>query len=96
MGHMNAMGFREAVEEGSIGLDAALEWHLTGNCYPPLPVGLVPFAKAALTHCNNEEWDAELTRPDGALLADQSGTPITARRMVEELRLEAFLGLEEE
>jgi hypothetical protein len=42
----------DAVEDGDVGLAAALEWHLTGNMYPPLPTFYVEPLIEAIENVN--------------------------------------------
>lgn len=86
MGNMGAIGMAGAVEEGQISLDAALEWHLRSNHFPPVSLDWLPVCKKAIDLANADEWDIELTSGLGA-----PGT-LTVANIVEGLHLEAFLG----
>ncbi len=89
MGHMRAMGFAEAVAEGKLPLDAALEYHLTVNHYPPIPLDLLPVTRRAVELAGAGEWDAEQELPSRC-----GGREVTVARIVEGLHLDAFVGVE--
>ncbi len=87
MGKVNALGFAEAVTEGSVSLDNALLWHLQSNHYPPVHPIFLETAKKAIKHARAEEWTTVLTLPNKRRLTVQS--------VVEQLHLDAFIWVEE-
>lgn len=48
-----------------IDLDVALTWHLRSNHYPPVPLFMVPVAKAAVEAGRDEDWDRLVELPKG-------------------------------
>ncbi len=88
MGRMGAEGFASAVEDGSIGLESALRWHLGSNHYPPV-LFMLDVALEAIEVANNDEWDFELAMPDGVSYKGRDF--ITASEAIRELHLEEFL-----
>ncbi len=93
MGHTQAQGMVEAINEGLIDLRVALEWHLTANHYPPIR-GMTDIAVAVVNAANVGEWDlTQFTLPDGreATLTDPYGRMATAGDLVEAWHLGDFL-----
>lgn len=88
---------REEVE--NLQRRAALEWHLTGNFYPPLPVVLVDVALEALAIANtydaqygvhsNEIMSQELQLPDGMLVNGKETMAVAD--VIDWLRLESMV-----
>lgn len=60
MGTQFALDLKELVQ-----LDVALEVHLTGNHYPPLPLSLIPVCKRIIKNINNGESDKMVKLPEG-------------------------------
>ena len=60
MGYTQAIGFAEAVNDGSVSLDSALSYHLFSNHYPPLPAGTLKIAKRAIAKWNSGKRDAKV------------------------------------
>jgi len=87
MGYMRSAGMRECIDDGLISLECALADHFMANFYPPITIEVIPFAVKAIDYCNAEEWDEEITFPNGRI--------ITAGEMVNDLHLEPFLGIDE-
>lgn len=82
MGHTQATGMVEAVQEGLLPLTAALEWHLTANHYPSLPRRFVPVCLQAIELVQSGEGETLVTVPTGRRVA--------AGVLVEALHLEPF------
>ena len=61
MGNMMA----QDLATSGIDLDTALAVHLRSNHYPPVDLAFIPVAKEAILLAGDEEWDAELTYPNG-------------------------------
>jgi hypothetical protein len=73
-------------------LEVVLEWHLTGNHYPPLPVALIPVCIQAIKNANEGNWDDWIIFPPGhGFVAGE-----TTARIVEACHLESFLNQDEE
>ncbi len=84
MGYLAALDFKQYLD-----LDSVLEWHLQGNCYPPLPLSLIPTCKRAIELANYEEWD-ELV-PLVGIQHRTYGNSVPVRVVIASLHLEAFL-----
>jgi len=82
MGHTQALGMAEAVQDGTIDLDMALQYHLQHNHYPPLPFEAIGTAKLAIEKCAAGEPEATVGVPAGL---------VPARRVVEVWHLEPFV-----
>lgn len=90
MGMMQAVAMKEAVEEGCLPLSAAIEWHLSSNCYPPIPLRMVPVALAAIAAMIEEEPERMIALPEG--ITHRSGSQsVSANIVIRSLRLEGFL-----
>lgn len=84
MGYLAALDFKQYLD-----LDSVLEWHLQGNCYPPLPLSLIPTCKRAIELANYEEWD-ELV-PLVGIQHRTYGNSVPVHEVVRVFHLEAFL-----
>lgn len=82
MGNLQALSLAELVSEGT-SLDSALAIHLRSNHYPPVHLAFVSVAKEAIALAEEDDWDAELTYPNGLVR--------TVAYTVEELHLGAFI-----
>ena len=89
MGSLHAMEFSNMVEEGNISLEQTLEWHLTGNHYPPVPVSMVPVCLEAIRLCRLEKFDEMVELPKGISWKDQNSAPVYA--IIEAHHLEHFI-----
>lgn len=89
MGNLQAQEFASMVEDEGLDLTTALEWHLTANHFPPLPLELVPVAVKVIDLANQEDWDAEVELPEGVTYKDRGTAPVYA--CVEAWHLDAFL-----
>ena len=67
----------------------ALEWHLTANHYPSLPIELVDTAEEAIENALDDDWDRLVPLPDGISWRDQDAAPTSA--CIDEWHLEPFL-----
>ena len=79
MGNLTAIGLAES----GVPLETALAIHLKSNHYPPIHEAFIPVAKEAIALAEDEEWDAELTYPNGLVR--------TVAHTVEGLHLDAFI-----
>lgn len=83
MGFSTALGFAQAVEEGTVTLDSAVAAHLTSNCFPPVHPDFHPFAVQAIELAREDDWGETLNLPNGRI--------VTVRSTIAQLHLEAFL-----
>ena len=59
MGNAIAEGLVEFMAEGMLDLDAALEYHLTANLFPPQNARWVPACKVAIEMASRDDEDPE-------------------------------------
>lgn len=85
MGHLSAVGMAES----GLPLEAAIEWHLRSNHYPPVPVALVPTCVEAIGFASDEDWDAVVSLPDGVKF--RGGDTASVWQVVEAFHLDAFI-----
>lgn len=110
MGSTTAMGYKDMVDEGLISLYHAMEIHLTGNHYPPIPRSMIEPCLQAVEAGNDGDWDRIIDLPEGVSYRagkdvpyiegkelDEQGnlTYATASALIEAHRLEWFLDYEE-
>lgn len=88
MGYLGALGMASAAP-----LDVALGWHLSSNCYPPVPRIMHPLAERAVLAARRGEWDRKLRLPKGVTFRDGRKS-VAVSQIVESLRLEAFVDVE--
>ena len=97
MGAAALAGVAELVDQ-----DVALQWHLTGNCFPPLdhPHHFEAAKKAIeLCQCGDNDDAVEFIDPETnklICLTVHDGGAITAGELVEVWHLESFLESDEE
>lgn len=75
--------------------DAALEWHLRGNMYPPQPVELIPAIREAI-EAMREGKPERLIALNRDYVAEHGGTIAwePASLLIDNLRLEEFFEIE--
>ena len=74
-------------------LETALRWHLQHNHYPPVPLSMLPACVEAIDLAVADEWDAEVSLPDGTEYRGRSVAPVWA--VVEAHHLQPFVEQEE-
>jgi hypothetical protein len=76
----NQMGrmYAEGIAETEITLEQQIEWHLVGNHFPPVPKSMVKPCIEAIDACNEEDWDREITMPEGVLYRGLTNAPASA------------------
>jgi len=82
-------------------MEAVLDWHLTGNLYPPassIP-NYLEFAKTAIKLVSAGTPDETVTvlvdNNEGVLMNRKTNSPVTAGEIVESWRLHDFCGSEQ-
>lgn len=95
MGRMGAEAIAGIVEEGGLGIETAIGWHLQSNHYPPVPTCWNPVALEAIKACNEDDPDREIGLPEGVEYRD-GRTAVEAWRIVESFRLDSFIYYGEE
>lgn len=87
------MGYSRAQELASgefvQSLEQQIMLHFQTNCYPPVPLIMIPVAIKAIELANSEEFDTEIELPDGVLWRNQS--TCTAGQAIDSLYLHAWL-----
>jgi hypothetical protein len=78
MGYASVLDFR--IQAGD---DAALEYHLQHNHFPPVHPVFIPVAKEAIEKARFEEWDDQLVLPNERVLS--------VADIIRQLHLDAFL-----
>lgn len=86
MGSAQAAGYVELIGDGILDLEGALRCHLRSNCYPPVPLDMLPVCLVAIDACNEEDYDREVKLPEGRWRKS-----VPADEVVRALHLEAFL-----
>jgi len=66
-----------------------MEWHLQSNHYPPIPVEMADACFEAIGLYDMEDYEAEVTLPEGVTFRGQDTVP--AWRLIEDMHLEPFL-----
>lgn len=89
MGSLQAAEFANAIQDGQIALDAALEWHLRANHYPPVPHCMISVCREAIEQARLGHYDTMLDLPDG--VSYQGLTATTVEAVVTGLHLDAFI-----
>lgn len=64
MGATQAMGFAEAVEDGTVDLRQAIGWHFSVNHFPPVPSSMIDPAIEAIEAVRDEEPDRMIDLPE--------------------------------
>lgn len=85
MGMMTAMGIADL----DLSLEDQIGMHFRSNCYPPIPLAMVPVAVAALDAYWEEDYQAQIPLPEGVTFRDGSQT-VSAMQAIESLRLHAW------
>lgn len=88
MGNMRAQEAATIMTEMA-GLESAMSYHLTVNHYPPVPSEMVPVCITAVELAADDDWDAEVTLPEGITYRDRTTAPASA--IVESHHLDAFV-----
>jgi len=91
MGYATAIG----IADSGLDLDVQLQWHFTSNCYPPIPLGMIEPAKAAIALAQSGEADEMVAMPEG-VEHRKYGTQVPAWVLIQSLHLEAFADASEE
>lgn len=85
------MGYSTAYDlAGQTDLKRAVSIHFSSNCYPPVPQLWVEQAIVAIYDVASDDGDNLVDLPEGVTTPD-GGTQATAYRIVESLRLNAFV-----
>ena len=84
MGYMNALIMAKRTD-----MMAGLEWHLTGNHYPPVPLSMLEPAKKAIELCREDDFDGLVETP---YPHRKYGYKVPAGAIVKSLHLEPWIG----
>jgi hypothetical protein len=89
MGHSTAIDLANS----GISLEQSLEYHLRGNHFPPVPTSMVRPCIEAIDAYNNEDYDAEITLPEGITCGGRKTA--SASKIISAHHLDAWLDTEE-
>lgn len=89
MGAGNATQMADHVTDGDISLYQALEWHLTANHFPPVPVAMVAVCQRIIETQGKWGYDDCISLPEDVRWRGESQAPILA--IIEEFHLDPFL-----
>lgn len=78
----------------AIASDAIIEWHLTNNHWPAVPVSLVPVCALAIERAKLDEWDAVLMLPDGVTYRGMA--TVTAATIIDSFHLQDFVEIDDD
>jgi hypothetical protein len=86
------MGFATAVglTDTDLSLEDQISIHFRTNCYPPIPLLMIPVAVEAIDACWEEDYNRLITLPDGVEFRNGSKT-VSASQAIDSLRLDAWL-----
>ncbi len=76
MGTILSMDIAELVKENSLTLDAALDFMMKANFYPPLPSQFKPVFKKAIELAADGDFDANVELPLGITYKDKGSAPV--------------------
>ena len=111
MGSTTAIGLKDSVDREWLSNYRAMEIHLTGNHYPPIPRSMITPCLEAVEAGNEGDWDRIIDLPEGISYRagkdvpyvkgkklDENGdlTYATASAIIDAHHLEWFLDYEEE
>lgn len=85
MGSITALGIQDTV----LDLETQLLYHLTGNHYPPVPASMVKPCIEAIDAYYDEDYDREITMPEGISYKGLKTAP--AHAIVDQHHLEFWL-----
>ncbi len=84
------MGYTTAQELATIlDLEGSIKLHLTANHYPPVPASMVQPCIDAIDAYHDEDYQREISLPDGITWRDKTSAP--AHAIVEAHHLDAWL-----
>jgi len=79
--------FAESVQD--LDLEVAIGYHLQGNHYPPVPLSMVEPCMDAIEAAWNEDWNLEISMPDGVLYKGKTSAPAWA--IIEQHHLDPWI-----
>jgi len=86
MGMMKALAYGEL----DLTLETQLQLHFVGNCYPPVPLLMIPVAVDAIYAYREEDYFRMVELPFGVEFRNGE-KEVSAAQIVESLRLDAFV-----
>jgi hypothetical protein len=75
--------------------EVLIEYHLEHNIFPPVPRGMWPFVKAAISLAQDGYWDHEVSVGNSVLTHAVTGQAILVREVIEAMHLEQMIDGEE-
>jgi len=89
MGSQNALAMAQQVANGLTSLEFAIEWHLTSNHFPPVPIAMVEVCTRIIEMQGTWGDDDPISLPEDVRWRGESQAPILA--VIEEFHLDSFL-----
>ena len=84
------MGLTTALDlEANVSMETGLAYHLQANHYPPVPVAMVDACIATIEAYQDEDYQREITLPEGVSWRGQTTAPASA--IAEAHHLDAWL-----
>lgn len=84
---MGAIALAGMLEEGTE--EQALSWHFSSNHYPPIPLVVIPIAKAAIRLARKGKWDSLVNLKGTCTWRGAAKAPVSA--CIEGWHLEQFI-----
>lgn len=85
MGYISALG----IADSNTSLEQQVSWHLSSNCYPPVPQFMVPVAVKAVNAVLSYEGGNDIELPENVYFHGEN--TVNAYTIVENLHLWAFV-----
>jgi hypothetical protein len=94
MGRISAESMMAATVDEFLTMEAAMHWHLQSNCYPAVPVEMVPICLKAIERINQGNPRKRIKLPNGVRY--KGASLVNPWDVVDSLCLDAFLNEETE
>lgn len=90
------MGMNTAIDlaESKMTIEDQLSIHFRSNCYPPIPLGMIPTAVEAIDAYWEDDLDRMIPLPEG--VSFRGSDEVSARNVINSYRLDAWCMEDEE
>jgi hypothetical protein len=90
------MGMATAMDIAGLNetLETQLAMHFRSNCYPPIPLGMIPTAVEAIDAYWEDDYNRTITLPDG--VSFRGSDKVSAIDVINSYRLDAWCMEEED
>jgi len=90
------MGMNTAIDlaESQMTIEDQLSIHFRSNCYPPIPLGMIPTAVEAIDAYWEDDLDRMIPLPEG--VSFRGSDEVSARNVINSYRLDAWCMEDEE